>query len=275
MSPVPSSIRRGFIVEAGGEVNSIIPIPSAVSTVGRDPGADLCLPYDGVSRQHFRIDGTGPAVFVADAQSTNGTWVNDRREAGWTQLRDGDRVKLGSVQLRYFDVASAMPPGMPPTDGYQVTQPHPGATGDDSDAMGIRIGKNNRVSGNGRQNFVDGDQVGRDKIGGDRIGRDQYNSAVNQTWKQKVKISADYEPTDELFNGEGPGRVIAILGGLIALGGFAWFASHIFGAMTATNTGGFGPPPTIGYAFAMFGIGAVLFAIGTGMSKARRKRNGR
>lgn len=292
MSAEPSGIRRGFIVEAGGRVNSIIQIPATVSMVGRDPRADLCLPYDGVSRQHMRIDGTGPGVFVADAQSTNGTWINDRREAGWTQLRDGDRVKLGSVRLRYFDVASAAPSGGPPTDVYQVTQPQPGDAGDGSDQMGIAIGKNNTVSGNGKQNFVQGDQIGRDQqnVAYQRNdSRDQhnvahgtqYNASGDQVWKQKVKITADYEPTDELFNGEGPGRVIAIIGGLVALAGFAWFGAHIFGFINGVSSaaaGGPAPtgfPPTIGFAFATFGIGAVLLAIGTGMSKARRKRNGR
>jgi hypothetical protein len=268
MSPDPSGIHRGFIVEAGGTVNGILAIPATVSTVGRDPASDLCLPYEGVSRQHLRLDGTGPVVFVTDALSTNGTWINDRREAGRTALRDGDRVKLGSVRLRYFDVASAGPSVMPPTDVHQVTQPQPGVAGDSSDPMGIKIGKNT-VSGKGKQTFVDGDQ----------IGRDQYNAAGNQTWKQKVKISADYDPTDELFRGEGPGRVIAILGLIVTIGGFAWFASHIFGFIgSVSSMGAGGPaavgfPPTMGYAFATFGLGGLLMMIGTGMSKARRKRN--
>lgn len=285
MSPDPSGIRRGFIVEAGGAVNSIIPIPTAVSTVGRDPSADLCLPYDGVSRQHLRIDGTGPAVFVADAQSTNGTWINDRREAGWTQLSDGDRVKLGSVRLRYFDVASAAPAGIPPTDVHQVTQPQHGVAGGGSDQMGIGIGKNNTVSGKGKQNFIDGDQIGRDQhnVANQRNeSRDQhniahgtqYNASGDQVWKQKVKITADYDPTDEIFNGAGPGRVIAIIGALVVIGGFAWFMAHIF-RLVPSDPNVIGPPPTIGFAFATFAFGAILLAIGTGMSKARRKRNGR
>jgi pSer/pThr/pTyr-binding forkhead associated (FHA) protein len=297
MSPDPSGIRRGFIVEAGGAVNSIIPIPTTVSTVGRDPSADLCLPYEGVSRQHLRIDGTGPAVFVADAQSTNGTWINDRREAGWTQLSDGDHVKLGTVRLRFFDVASTALAGIPPTDAFQVTQPQPGDAADDRHNLSQ---DRNRV-GRDQQN-VAGDQVniGRDQhnIAGDQhnVGRDQqnvahqrndrrdqhnvahggtqYNASGDQIWKQKVKISADYEPTDEIFNGEGPGRVIAILGALVALGGFAWFMAHIF-QLVPVDGDGSSPPPTIGYAFATFALGGILLAIGTGMSKARRKRNGR
>ena len=250
--PDQLGIRRGLIIEAGGTVNSIIPIPAAISTVGRDPGADIFLPYDSVSHLHLRMDGTGPVVFVADAHSTNGSWINDRRLEGWTELRDGDRVTLGSVTLRYFDVSHAASSGMPSTDPRKTTQP----PRDSSDPMKIKIG-NNTVSGKGSQNFVEGDQW-------------------NQTWKQKVKVSADYDPADELFSGEGPGRGIAILGVLVALGGFAWFASHIFGFIGSVSDPGSpiptGPPPTIGYAFATFLIGGVIYAIGIGMSKARRKR---
>lgn len=107
MSAETSGIRRGFIVETGGAVNSIVPIPPTVVSVGSDPSAGICLPYVGVSRRHVELDGTGPIVFVTDAHSTNGTWVNDHREANRTPLRDGDRVKLGNVILRYFDVESA------------------------------------------------------------------------------------------------------------------------------------------------------------------------
>ena len=284
MSPDPSGIRRGFIVEAGGAVNSIIPIPTAVSTVGRDPSADLCLPYDGVSRQHLRIDGTGPAVFVADAQSTNGTWINDRREAGWTQLSDGDRVKLGSVRLRYFDVASAAPAGIPPTDVHQVTQPQHGVAGGGSDQMGIGIGKNNTVSGKGNRTSSTATRSG----GTSTTWRTSATTAAlpHRAWHpvQRIRGSGleaegedhrgDHDPTDQIFNGAGPGRVIAIIGALVVIGGFAWFMAHIF-RLVPSDPNVIGPPPTIGFAFATFAFGAILLAIGTGMSKARRKRNGR
>jgi hypothetical protein len=284
MNLSPSGFQRGFVVEAGGAVNSIIPIAEMVSTVGRDPSADVYLPYDGVSRRHLQVDATGPVVFVTDAQSTNGTWVNDQREVRRTPLRDGDRVKLGTVQLRYFDVASAAQLGLPPTDVHHTTQPQPSAAGG-GDPVGIKIG-NNKVSG--KQTIIDGGQtnIGRDQRNESRDQHNvaygsQYNAGGDQTWKQKVKVSADYDPWDELFRGEGPGRVIAILGAIVAVGGFAWFGAHVFGfinSVSSIGAGGAAPagfPPTIGYAFATFVLGGLLLTIGTGMSKARRKRNGR
>ena len=265
-------VSRGFIVEAGGDVNSIIPIPTRIATVGSDLSVDVSLPYTGVSRKHLRLDGTGPVVLVTDLQSTNGTWINDRREAR-AALQDGDRLSLGSVRLRFFDTSSKRLSGPPSSDGFPFASAVPRGSGPDRHEI-----TQDRNKVNGDQLNVAGDQH---NIAGSQqnVGRDAFFAAGNQHWDQRVNISADLDPSEELFNGEGPGRWIAVFGGLIALGGFAWFGMHIFGSMTSMGSSepgvGFGPPPTIGYAFAIFAVGAVLFGIGTSMSKARRKRNSR
>ncbi|WP_394555152.1 FHA domain-containing protein [Agromyces sp. MMS24-JH15] len=277
MNADASGVWRGFIVEAGGAVNSIIPIPTRTATVGSDPSVDVPLPYTGVSRQHLRLDGTGPVVQVTDLQSTNGTWINDRREAR-AALQDGDRLSLGSVRLRFFDTTAPRPSGAPSTGGLPFAPTVPGGGGGGGGAGGTDRHEitqdRNKVGGD--QHNVAGDQH---NIAGSQhnIGRDAFFAGGNQHWDQRVNISADLDPSEELFNGEGPGRWIAILGGLIALGGFAWFGIQIFGAITSMGASGpggsSGPPPALGYAFGIFAVGTVLYGIGASMSKARRKRN--
>lgn len=103
--------------------------------------------------------------------------------------------------------------------------------------------------------------------------RDQFIAARDQNWNQTVNVLGE-DATDEIFEGRGPGRVIAIVGMVVALAGFAW-AGYTFFTL-ATYQGPDIPefPPQFGYAFAMFALGGILAAIGGGMSRARRRREG-
>jgi pSer/pThr/pTyr-binding forkhead associated (FHA) protein len=68
-------------------------------TIGRVPGrADFVLADPEVSSVHARVErDSGPPILI-DANSTNGTFVNDERITS-RPLRPGDRVRLGGVQL--------------------------------------------------------------------------------------------------------------------------------------------------------------------------------
>ncbi len=70
-------------------------------TIGRDVQNSLVLEFEGVSRKHARLVKRDGAWWVHDNNSTNGTYVNDvlTRE---TPLRNGDRVKVGDVILKYL-----------------------------------------------------------------------------------------------------------------------------------------------------------------------------
>jgi len=72
----------------------------AATTIGREPGATLRLAYDGISRQHARINPSEAGSTITDLGSTNGTAVNgvDIREHA---LRTGDRIQLGSIELEF------------------------------------------------------------------------------------------------------------------------------------------------------------------------------
>jgi two-component system cell cycle response regulator len=70
-------------------------------TIGRDVQNSLVLEFEGVSRRHARLAKRDGVWWVHDNNSTNGTYVNDllTRE---TPLRNGDRVKVGDVILKYL-----------------------------------------------------------------------------------------------------------------------------------------------------------------------------
>ena len=70
----------------------------AVKTVGRAPRADFVLDVALVSRLHCRLTAGDDRLEVFDLESTNGTFVNDKRVAK-AKLAKGDRLRIGRVEL--------------------------------------------------------------------------------------------------------------------------------------------------------------------------------
>ena len=68
--------------------------------IGRGASDGLFLDADSVSRRHARVEWTGTNHRIVDTGSTNGTFVNGSRIQGH-ELRDGDRVQIGKVLLKY------------------------------------------------------------------------------------------------------------------------------------------------------------------------------
>ncbi|MGH8896960.1 MAG: FhaA domain-containing protein [Egibacteraceae bacterium] len=86
-------------VIAGGEVGARFSL-SAVTVIGRLPECEVTLDDPSVSRKHARITLQGEQWTVKDLGSTNGMWVNGA-QVGQSELRDGDRLDLGGVKLRF------------------------------------------------------------------------------------------------------------------------------------------------------------------------------
>jgi pSer/pThr/pTyr-binding forkhead associated (FHA) protein len=74
-------------------------LPGSVKTIGRSTGAEFILDAPLVSRLHCQLSATGEALEVKDLDSTNGTFVNDKRITT-ARLQNGDRLKVGRVELR-------------------------------------------------------------------------------------------------------------------------------------------------------------------------------
>jgi len=70
----------------------------AIKTVGRAPRADFILDVALVSRLHCRLTAGDDQLEVVDLESTNGTFVNDKRVAK-AKLALGDRLRIGRVEL--------------------------------------------------------------------------------------------------------------------------------------------------------------------------------
>ncbi len=67
--------------------------------IGRDPGNELCIPSPSVSRHHARVLLHNGAIWVQDAGSRNGVFVNGQRVAGHRQVGPGDRITVGESEF--------------------------------------------------------------------------------------------------------------------------------------------------------------------------------
>ncbi len=75
--------------------------------VGRVHGNDLVLPKGNVSKHHTRLLFRDGRFIVTDLKSTNGTYVNGRKIAQATIVRDGDKIYIGDFVLRLETGAAA------------------------------------------------------------------------------------------------------------------------------------------------------------------------
>jgi len=89
----------------------VLSLTAGENLMGRDAGAAVCLDASSVSRHHARIVVEGPRATLEDLGSKNGTCLNGERVWGTRELRDGDAVRLGEVQLLFrslpFDGSTA------------------------------------------------------------------------------------------------------------------------------------------------------------------------
>lgn len=102
--------------------------------LGREVGNEVWIDDPGVSRQHARVILHNGAVWVQDAGSRNGVFVNGERVADHKTMKPGDRVTVGghSFELRLSQPgqAAAPPPVVAPprnrTDARTVAiEPEP------------------------------------------------------------------------------------------------------------------------------------------------------
>ncbi len=75
--------------------------------VGRVQGNDLMLPKGNVSKRHAKLTFKDGRFIVTDLKSTNGTYVNGRKIAQATIVREGDKIYVGDFVLRFEAPAGA------------------------------------------------------------------------------------------------------------------------------------------------------------------------
>ena len=97
-------------------------VANGETSIGRHPDCTLTVSQPSVSRRHARLWREGDEWHVEDLQSSNGTYVNNRRITKAT-ISEGDEVRCGDFALTYVieagesDAPSSRPapPALPPS----------------------------------------------------------------------------------------------------------------------------------------------------------------
>ena len=82
----------------------VTPVASAWA-IGRHSNCAIAIRHCSISRCHAMIGQYAEnSFYLADLDSSNGTWLNRRRLASMERrsLRDGDMIQLGSLNLEFF-----------------------------------------------------------------------------------------------------------------------------------------------------------------------------
>jgi pilus assembly protein CpaF len=95
-----------IVIHEKGGVERREVFESSELTVGRVQGNDITLPKGNVSKRHMRLLYRDGRFIVTDLNSTNGTYVNRRRIAQATIVREGDRIYVGDFVLQVEPPAS-------------------------------------------------------------------------------------------------------------------------------------------------------------------------
>ena len=79
-------------------------VGGGTTVLGRSSSSDIVLKSDDyASGRHASITRHGGLLYVEDAGSTNGTFINGRKTVGATPLRVGDALRVGSTTFRYVE----------------------------------------------------------------------------------------------------------------------------------------------------------------------------
>lgn len=94
-----SPVYTVIVSEKGGAERREV-FRSGEVTVGRVQGNDIVLPRGNVSKRHARVLYREGRFIVTDLNSTNGTYVNRRRIAQATIVREEDKIYIGDFVIR-------------------------------------------------------------------------------------------------------------------------------------------------------------------------------
>jgi pSer/pThr/pTyr-binding forkhead associated (FHA) protein len=100
--PVAKELGRVIVLSSPAlEQGAVYSIDQSALTIGRGLGNDVLIDGDEfASSRHARFEPRRDGVYVEDAGSTNGTFVNGARVTTPRLLRHGDVVRIGQTDMR-------------------------------------------------------------------------------------------------------------------------------------------------------------------------------
>lgn len=84
-------------------------IARPVTRLGRERKNDIYIDDDAASRRHAEIFEDDGTICLRDLDSTNGTYLNDRRILQPTPLTHGDKLTIGDITMLYLSTTRRVP----------------------------------------------------------------------------------------------------------------------------------------------------------------------
>lgn len=94
-----------LIIKFNDEVIDHIDLKQGDMKIGRKPGCEIHIDNLAISGEHANIFTVGDDSFIQDLNSTNGTFINNKKIAKH-HLKNGDAVVIGKHTFVYFSEAS-------------------------------------------------------------------------------------------------------------------------------------------------------------------------
>lgn len=101
-----------IVIKLNQAVVKQLQLPQGDLSIGRRPTHSLVLEDTAVSADHANIFTVGQDSFLKDLDSTNGTYINNRRTRKH-HLKTGDEILIGKYTLVYQDEDPAPAPTLP------------------------------------------------------------------------------------------------------------------------------------------------------------------
>lgn len=92
--------KPSLLVVKGPQMGYDFLLNDGVTTIGRDPKADIFLNDRTVSRKHATLTQVSGTVILQDQGSLNGTYVNNEL-VDEAELRAGDQIQFGTFLLMF------------------------------------------------------------------------------------------------------------------------------------------------------------------------------
>lgn len=95
-----------------------VDVHRGVTLIGRSPECQVTIEDPLVSRQHARIVIDESGAVVEDLKSRNGVKLNGQPLRGPTKIKDGDRLRIGTQELVFCELAEGSGPVVAKTTGF-------------------------------------------------------------------------------------------------------------------------------------------------------------
>ena len=97
-----------IIIRSGTDMDRSVVIPEKGVTFGRNLNCDVTIVEPSVSSQHGSIRFEHGAWWIHDNDSSNGTFVNDKKVHDF-MIQNGDKLKFGSIEVEFYSAPETPP----------------------------------------------------------------------------------------------------------------------------------------------------------------------